>query len=213
MRTRCSYIRATSRAILREGAFTTPSDGLPSLFANLLRTENPRHSGHDNRQPQRPLTILLNRACWCSPRRAHASSCRMQYRTGEAKGARLSVLGFDRYVFDLDQYAGPQRASDRDTSERYLAELLDAQSAPAVPAVRRGVYLAEAITGFRRRLLHRIRADRAGRDHQGRMARASYRLAPVGSGLDGRALSSSAMRRRVSRRGARSSISSFICCR
>ena len=46
-------------AILREGAFTTPSDGLTVFIREL--TPNGEIRGilvHDNRQPQRPLTYL-----------------------------------------------------------------------------------------------------------------------------------------------------------
>jgi lipopolysaccharide export system permease protein len=38
-------------------------------------------------------------------------------------GAQLSMLKFQQYTFDLDQFAGPQQDVDLDTSERYLPEL------------------------------------------------------------------------------------------
>ena len=44
-------------------------------------------------------------------------------------GAKLSVLKFQRYVFNLDQFAGPARETQLDTSERYLPELLWPKSA------------------------------------------------------------------------------------
>jgi lipopolysaccharide export system permease protein len=63
----------------------------------------------------------------------------------EQAGGRLSVLRFDRYVFDLDQFAGPQRGTERETSERYLGELLRPElSDEPGQALRRGVYFAEA---------------------------------------------------------------------
>ena len=62
----------------------------------------------------------------------------------EESGARLSVLKFDRYVFDLDEYAGQPRANERETSERYLSELLEPQLTGDNQDTRRGVYLAEA---------------------------------------------------------------------
>ncbi len=38
-------------------------------------------------------------------------------------GAKLSVLKFQRYVFDLDQFANPQGEEIRKIHERYLGEL------------------------------------------------------------------------------------------
>jgi lipopolysaccharide export system permease protein len=38
-------------------------------------------------------------------------------------GAHLSMLKFQQYTFDLDQFAGPQQDVDLDTSERYITEL------------------------------------------------------------------------------------------
>src|SRR6202012_5821131 len=50
-------------------------------------------------------------------------------------GAQLSVLKFKSYAFDLDQFAGQQRSTDRATSERFLGELL--WPSPALkPSVR-----------------------------------------------------------------------------
>jgi len=178
-------------AILREGAFTTPSDGLTVFIRELAPNGEIRGIlVHDNRQPQRPLTYLAESGVLVqSPEGARLIMQNGNIERGEAKGARLSVLGFDRYVFDLDQYAGPQRASDRDTSERYLAELLDAQSAPAVPAVRRGVYLAEANNRLSAPLYCIAFALIAlAATTKGRMARASYALRLSGAALMGATL-------------------------
>ena len=56
-------------------------------------------------------------------------------------GAHLSVLKFERYVFDLDQFASPARVTDRATCERYLSELFwpDSSFAPRI----RNAYIAE----------------------------------------------------------------------
>lgn len=53
----------------------------------------------------------------------------------------LSVLGFKRYVFDLDQFSGRQEDAELRASERYLGELLWPGSAR--PGAR-NVYFAEA---------------------------------------------------------------------
>jgi lipopolysaccharide export system permease protein len=178
-------------AILREGAFTTPSEGLTVFIRELAPNGEIRGIlVHDNRQPQRPLTYLAESGVLVqSPEGARLIMQNGNIEQGEAKGARLSVLGFDRYVFDLDQYAGPQRVSDRDTSERYLTELLDAQSAPAVPAVRRGVYLAEANNRLSAPLYCIAFALIAlAATTKGRMARASYALRLSGAALMGATL-------------------------
>jgi lipopolysaccharide export system permease protein len=178
-------------AILREGAFTTPSEGLTVFIRELAPNGEIRGIlVHDNRQPQRPLTYLAESGVLVqSPEGARLIMQNGNIEQGEAKGARLSVLGFERYVFDLDQYAGPQRASDRDTSERYLGELFEAQTAPAVPAVRRGVYLAEAHNRLSAPLYCIAFALIAlAATAKGRMARASYALRLSGAALMGAAL-------------------------
>jgi lipopolysaccharide export system permease protein len=53
------------------------------------------------------------------------------------------VLKFRRDVFDLDQFGGPARVSQRRTNERSLAELLAPQEVN-LPASLRMAYLAEA---------------------------------------------------------------------
>jgi lipopolysaccharide export system permease protein len=56
----------------------------------------------------------------------------------------LSVLKFQRYVFDLDQFGARQQDAELRTSERYLGELLwPSSSKPLKPEARR-VYFAEA---------------------------------------------------------------------
>jgi|SRR5215471_42281 len=133
-------------AILREGAFTTPSDGL-TVFIRELSTggEIKGILVHDNREAARPVTYLAETGVLAqTPEGARLIMLNGNIERSELNGARLSMLKFDRYVFDLDQYAGPQRATERETSERYLSELFDPQFTGPNQEVRRGVYLAEA---------------------------------------------------------------------
>jgi len=192
MRDKVFDIRADiGAAILREGAFTTPSEGLTVFIRELAPNGEIRGIlVHDNRQPQRPLTYLAESGVLVqSPEGARLVMQNGNIEQGEGRGARLSVLGFERYVFDLDQYAGPQRASDRDTNERYLAELLEAQSAPGVPVVRRGVYLAEAHNRLSAPLYCIAFALIAlAATTKGRMARTSYALRLSGAALMGATL-------------------------
>jgi lipopolysaccharide export system permease protein len=133
-------------AILREGAFTTPSDGL-TVFIRELTPEGEIRGilVHDNRDSARPVTYIAETGTLAqTPEGPRLIMRNGDIEQGEQGGARLGVLKFDRYVFDLDQYAGPQRATERETSERYLGELFDPQFTGPNQAVRRGVYLAEA---------------------------------------------------------------------
>jgi hypothetical protein len=58
---------------------------------------------------------------------------------GRGGGARLSVLKFERYVFDLDQYCRAAARHRPRPSERYLSELLNppfpVASQPGTPRV------------------------------------------------------------------------------
>jgi len=131
-------------AILREGTFTSPSDGLTVFIREL--TPGGVIRGilvHDNRQPQRPATYLAESGLLAQtlqgPRLIMSNG---HIEQAEAGGARLSMLKFDRYVFDLDQFAGPHRGADRDTSEQYLSGLL--HPAAALDPRIKSTFMAEA---------------------------------------------------------------------
>jgi len=178
-------------AILREGAFTTPSEGLTVFIRELAPSGEIRGIlVHDNRDPQRPITYLAESGILAQTREgARLIMLNGNIEQGEARGSRLSVLRFDRYVFDLDQYAGPQRASERDTSERYLPELLDPQFLGANQPVRRGVYLAEAHNRLSAPLYCFAFALIAlAATAKGPMARGSYALRLSGAALLGASL-------------------------
>jgi lipopolysaccharide export system permease protein len=133
-------------AILREGAFTTPSEGL-TVFIRELSPDGEIKGilVHDNREAARPVTYLAETGVLAQTQEgARLIMLNGNIERSEESGARLSLLKFDRYVFDLDQYASPQRSTDRETSERYLGELFDPQFTGPNQEVRRGVYLAEA---------------------------------------------------------------------
>ncbi len=130
-------------ALLNEGEFNTPAQGL-TVFIRALDSDGTIHGVlvHDNRNPRQPVTYL-------------AESGQMAQTTGGARlimvdgtveaggagGGQLSVLKFQRYVFDLDQFASPTKGSERATSERYLNELFwpPAKLEPKI----RNAYLAE----------------------------------------------------------------------
>ena len=175
-------------AILREGAFTTPSEGLTVFIRELAPTGEIRGIlVHDNRDLTRPITYLAETGVLAqTPAGARLIMLNGNIERAEEAGARLSVLKFDRYVFDLDEYAGQQRATERETSERYLSELFEPQLTGANQDVRRGVYLAEAhnrLSGPLYCLTFALIALAA--TAKGHMLRASYALRLGGAALMG----------------------------
>ena len=131
-------------AILREGAFTSPTDGLTVFIREVAAGGEIRGIlVHDNRQPQHPSTYLAESGTLAqTPNGPRLIMVNGHIEQSEGSGSRLSLLKFDRYVFDLDQFAGPQRAGSRDASEQYLQELL--HPSPGLGLSVRGAFLAEA---------------------------------------------------------------------
>ena len=190
MRDKVFDIRADiGAAILREGAFTAPTNGLTVFIREI--TPGGEIRGilvHDNRNPQRPISYLAERGVLAqTPAGARLIMVNGNVQQAEQTGARLSVLRFDRYVFDLDQFAGPQRSSERETSERYLGELLRPElGVDAGQDMRRGVYFAEA----HNRLSSPLYAVAFGlialaATASGHMARGSYALRLTAAALGG----------------------------
>jgi lipopolysaccharide export system permease protein len=130
-------------ALLNEGEFNTPALGL-TVFIRALSSDG-TISGvlvHDNRNPKHPITYLAESGQLAQT--AGGARLIMTDGTVEASsngGSQLSVLRFQRYVFDLDQFANQARGSERATSERYLNELFW-PSDKLVPKVR-NAYIAE----------------------------------------------------------------------
>ena len=130
-------------ALLNEGEFNTPALGL-TVFIRQIDSDGLIRGVmvHDNRNKAHPITYLAG-----SGQLAQTSGgARLIMFDGTVEqsgggGAQLSVLKFQRYVFDLDQFAGPAHATERATSERYLDELFwpNAKLAPKI----RNAYIAE----------------------------------------------------------------------
>jgi lipopolysaccharide export system permease protein len=112
-------------AILSEGAFNTPTDGLTVFMRELSPDGHIRGIlVHDNRDAQRPTTYLAESGVLAQT----GGGARLIMMDGTieqttAGGGQLSVLKFQRYVFDLDQFAGPQQETQLEASDRYLTEL------------------------------------------------------------------------------------------
>jgi lipopolysaccharide export system permease protein len=130
-------------ALLNEGEFNTPALGL-TVFIREINSDGTIRGVlvHDNRDRNHPITYLAEGGQLAQT----PGGARLIMRDGTIEevgrgGGELSVLRFQRYVFDLDQFAGPARATDRATSERYLSELF--APSPQLPQKVRNAYIAE----------------------------------------------------------------------
>jgi lipopolysaccharide export system permease protein len=130
-------------ALLNEGEFNTPADGL-TVFIRELNSDGTIRGVmvHDNRNKKTPITYLAVRGQLAqTPAGARLIMFDGTVEESAHAGGQLTVLKFQRDVFDLDQFAGPARATDRATSERYLPELF--QPNPKLPQKLRNAYIAE----------------------------------------------------------------------
>lgn len=133
-------------AILNEGNFNTPVKGL-TVFIRELAPDGHIHGilVHDNRNQRRPTTYLAERGILAQT----SAGARLIMENGTIQqtsedGARLSVLKFQRYVFNLDQFASQQRSLVLETSERYLSELFSPKLTKDPGGRLRRLFLAEA---------------------------------------------------------------------
>jgi len=132
-------------ALLNEGEFNVPTPGL-TVFIRLLGNDGQIRGimVHDSRDAKRPVTYLAERGELAqTPAGTRLIMMDGTVEQSAAGGQQLSVLKFRRDVFDLDQFGGPARVSQRRTNERSLAELLAPQEVN-LPASLRMAYLAEA---------------------------------------------------------------------
>ena len=112
-------------AILTEGAFNTPTEGLTVFMRELTPDGHIRGIlVHDNRDTQRPTTYIAESGVLAET----GGGARLIMLDGTieqttASGGHMSVLKFQRYVFDLDQFAGPQQATELEAGDRYITEL------------------------------------------------------------------------------------------
>jgi lipopolysaccharide export system permease protein len=131
-------------ALLNEGTFNTPANGL-TVFIREIDSDGSIRGVlvHDNRNRRAPITYLAESGQMAqTPAGARLIMVDGTVEQIAKGGAHLTVLKFQRYVFDLDQFAGPARVTGRAANERYLGELFwpDPNLSPRV----RSAYFAEA---------------------------------------------------------------------
>lgn len=133
-------------ALLSEGTFNTPAKGLTVFIRELSPDGHIRGIlVHDNRNAKRPTTYIARGGVLAQTQ----AGSRLIMLDGTIEqssqgGARLSVLKFQRYVFDLDQFASQQRQTDLETSERTLPELFWPHFIKEPGKHTRDIYFAEA---------------------------------------------------------------------
>jgi lipopolysaccharide export system permease protein len=155
-------------AILHEGAFTTPADGLTVFIRELSPGGEIRGIlVHDSHDPARPITYLAESGVLAQteagPRLIMEKGTIEQSEQG---GAGLSVLKFDRHVLLFNpQFTGPNESIVRGV---FLAEAHNRLSAPLYCIVFALIALAATA--------------------KGRMARTSYALRLSGAALLGASL-------------------------
>jgi lipopolysaccharide export system permease protein len=133
-------------SVLNPGEFNTPAKGL-TVFIRDLTADGAIHGVlvHDSRNAKHPVSYLAQSGQLAQT----AAGARLIMRNGTieqsgANGAQLSVLKFQRYVFDLDQFATTRTGAERAASERYLPELFWPKPSPHLTQRVRNIYLAEA---------------------------------------------------------------------
>jgi lipopolysaccharide export system permease protein len=132
-------------ALLNEGTFNTPSQGL-TVFIRSLDNDGQMRGilVHDSRDIKRPVTYLAQKGLLAqTPAGARLIMFDGTLEQSAADGAQLKVLTFKNDVIGLDQFVSAARPTLRKTNERYLGELF----APAEPGITdkiRATYLAEA---------------------------------------------------------------------
>lgn len=113
-------------ALLNEGEFNTPSQGLTVFIRRLDHTgEIQGILVHDNRKKGEPVTYIAEKGILAqTPEGTRLIMLDGTIETSSKGGSRLQVLHFQSDTINMDQFSGPARATARKMPERYLSELL-----------------------------------------------------------------------------------------
>jgi len=133
-------------AILNEGQFNTPTGGL-TVFVRELSPDGRMHGilVQDERDKALPTTYLAESGMLAqTPLGARLIMIDGTIEQTRGAGSQLSVLKFQNYVFDLDQFTSQQRDTNLRTSTRYLSELIWPKLGNALNRRMHDLYIAEA---------------------------------------------------------------------
>jgi len=128
MKSRVAELRGDlATALIRDGRFLNPSDGLTVYVREIPRNgEMLGVFAHDQRDPERELTYSAERAAMVmTDAGPHLIMFDGIGQTRDAKTGELSVLRFDRFVFDLSEFVKDPGDREKKPSERFVWELLN----------------------------------------------------------------------------------------
>ena len=115
-------------ALIHEGAFNTPSNGLTVYIRE--RNLDGTIEGilvHDNRDPAAPVTYMAETGSMvftnAGPRLVMFNG-NIQRASKTEGGDSLSLLYFDKYTYDLSQFTSAPSAQYYEARERYITDLL-----------------------------------------------------------------------------------------
>nr|RAW03942.1 LPS export ABC transporter permease LptF [Aerococcus urinae] len=121
-------------SLIREGAFTNPVPGLTVY----VRSRTPEGSirgilVHDERNLAQPVTYMaetgeLVRSSEGARLVMYNGNIERVIRNPKANESPVSLLYFDKYTYDLTQYASAQKATEYEVRDRYLNELFNPAS-------------------------------------------------------------------------------------
>ncbi len=133
-------------ALLNEGDFNPAAPGL-TVFIRQMGNAGEIHGilVHDSRDKQHPITYIAEKGILAqTPAGIRLIMLDGTIEQGAAGGKQLSVLRFQSYTFNMDQFSGPMRNSLRKINERYLGELLWPSEKDGLTDRIRNQFFAEA---------------------------------------------------------------------
>jgi lipopolysaccharide export system permease protein len=144
MKDRVFEIRADLvNTFVREGAFTSPVEGLTVYVGERSGGEIKGILVHDARNPKSIATYMAQQGTLATtPQGPRLIMDNGNVQWLEGGEGRLKILNFEKYTFDLSQFDKQRDTTTREASERYLQELLHPEAGLTVN--QRNRYVAEA---------------------------------------------------------------------
>jgi len=134
-----------SHVLLKEGAFNQVAQGI-TVYVRERSADGQLHGilVHDQRKPEKPFTLMAERGAMVDTE----DGARVVMYTGnrqevDTSNNKLSILYFDRYVFDLAGERGGSPVRYREPRERGIYELWHLDQAAGINPIERGKYVVE----------------------------------------------------------------------
>ena len=144
MKDRVFEIRADLvNTFVREGAFTSPVDGLTVYVGERNGGQIKGILVHDARNPKSVATYMAQQGTLAqTPQGPRLIMDNGNVQWLEGGEGRLKILNFEKYTFDLGQFDKQRDTATRESSERFLDELLHPEA--TVTPAQRNKFFAEA---------------------------------------------------------------------